>query len=129
MANPRFETLNRWLGRTRAISASVVAVAAFLAFTAVPAVAQTGSITGTVIGGQTGSPLPDVAVEVAGTDIAVATNAQGRFILRAPEPGTYTLVAERDGYATTVSEPLTLEALEVIDDYTLRWPRTRRAAS
>jgi len=108
MANPRFETLNRWLGRARAISASVVAVAAFLAFTAVPAVAQTGSITGTVVGGQTGSPLPDVAVSVAGTDISVATNAQGRFVILQAPTGQQTLTATLIGYgqeSVTVDVP------------------------
>lgn len=104
MANPRFETLNRWLGRARTVSASVVAVAAFLAFTAVPAVAQTGSITGTVIGGSTGSPLPDAAVTVVGTDISVATNGQGRFVILQAPTGQQTIQITLIGYGQETIE-------------------------
>jgi hypothetical protein len=36
------------------------------------------------------------------------TNQAGRFIIQAPGPGTFTLRAERIGYATIESEPFSL---------------------
>ena len=37
------------------------------------------------------------------------TNQAGRFLIRAPGPGTYTLRAERIGYETITSDPFSLE--------------------
>jgi hypothetical protein len=41
------------------------------------------------------------------------TNAAGRFILHAPEPGTYTVRAERIGYESVTSEPFPLEGSQI----------------
>lgn len=49
------------------------------------------------------------------TRLRVRTNARGEFLLRAPGAGSYTVFAERDGYASTVSEPLTLAVEQVLE--------------
>lgn len=41
------------------------------------------------------------------------TNAAGRFILRAPGPGTYTVRAERIGYESVTSDAFTLETSQI----------------
>lgn len=41
------------------------------------------------------------------------TNSAGRFILRAPGPGTYTVRAERIGFETVTSDPFSLEASQM----------------
>jgi hypothetical protein len=42
------------------------------------------------------------------------TNAAGRFLLRAPGPGRYTVRAERIGFETVSSEPFDLEATQIL---------------
>jgi len=46
--------------------------------------------------------------------IGVLTNAAGRFILRAPGPGTFTVKTDRIGYASVLSEPFSLEAPQIL---------------
>jgi len=56
-----------------------------------------------------------VLVDSAGSSAATAlTDRQGGFTLRAPGPGTFTLRAERVGYATTVSPAFPLAAGETV---------------
>jgi hypothetical protein len=45
-----------------------------------------------------------------GRDIGTLTDDDGRFQLRAPEPGRYRLRAERIGFKSTLSEVIELEA-------------------
>lgn len=47
------------------------------------------------------------------TRLRVRTDVRGRFFLRAPSEGQYTVYAERDGYASAVSEVLSLGVDEV----------------
>jgi len=41
------------------------------------------------------------------------TNASGRFLLRAPDPGTYTVKTDRIGYESVTSEPFVLEEAQI----------------
>lgn len=57
-----------------------------------------GTITGTVTG-DAGQPLSGVQIVVPGRGIGAITAADGRFTIGRVEPGTYTLRAQRIGYA------------------------------
>jgi len=100
-----------------------IGLSALLMFVAGARGAGAQVIEGTLLDADAQLPMAGAAIVMLDGDNEqirrVVTNAQGRFTLRAPEPGTYTLVAERDGYASTVSEPITLEELQVLDDYRL----------
>ncbi len=65
---------------------------------------------------QAGAPVPSARVmlrdESGRTVHSALTDASGRFSLRAPAAGRYVLRAERIGFATTTSGPLTLAAGE-----------------
>ncbi|GAB4163444.1 MAG: hypothetical protein Fur005_23010 [Roseiflexaceae bacterium] len=64
---------------------------------------------GGVVRDKQGQPIPYAQVQVEGTGTQGTTDAQGRFRLRVPRPGTYTLIAQ-DGQRTqrlqfTIDEP------------------------
>lgn len=81
---------------------------------AAPAAAQL--VTGTLVDRGTGEPLEGafvVLLDSAGVRRGgLLTNREGRYFLRAPGPGRYTIRAERIGYASTTSKPLMLAADE-----------------
>ena len=83
---------------------------------AAPLTAQT--VRGTLVDGA-GQAVGGAAVALrdsAGATVArELTGADGRFVVRAPRPGRYTLAAERIGYAASVSPPLALSAGETLD--------------
>ena len=61
--------------------------------------AQTGSVTGTVTSSGAGSaPLPDSRVLVAGTNLGVTTNQDGKFTLRGVPTGPVIIQVFRVGY-------------------------------
>lgn len=62
-----------------------------------PVAAQTGTITGHVVGAEDGRPVMSARVSVRGTSVAALTRADGAYTL-AVAPGTYTVVARRLGY-------------------------------
>ncbi|HJU88001.1 MAG TPA: SusC/RagA family TonB-linked outer membrane protein [Gemmatimonadaceae bacterium] len=64
----------------------------------VPALAQTGSITGTVTSIEGGVPIPGAQVRVLGTRFGDITGDDGRFAI-ALEAGTYTVRVSRIGFA------------------------------
>jgi len=61
--------------------------------------AQTVQITGTVTSADDGMPVPGASVQVKGTTIGVATNADGQYSLSVPQTAT-TLVFSFLGYQT-----------------------------
>ncbi len=77
-------------------------VALFL-WCATPLAAQNGTLTGTVVDAESGSPLADVAVEVLGLEETQAggvfTNAEGQYRFSLA-PGSYSVVFSRLGYGT-----------------------------
>jgi len=91
------------------MGASLVAVSLLTGF-ARPGAAQT--VQGQLIDASTGAPVEGALVLLlteAGEEAGgYLTNQAGRFILQAPEPGIYTLQAERIGYETTTSDPFPL---------------------
>lgn len=82
---------------------------------AAPARAQT--VSGRFVDAD-GAPIPSARVALQAESGAVVhsalTGADGQFTVRAPAAGRYVLRAERIGYASTVSEPLTLAAGEQV---------------
>jgi hypothetical protein len=82
---------------------------------ALPCSARSQTVSGNVTDDETGQPLAAVVVALvdeAGELRAQAlTDGEGRFVLRAPAPGTYALRAERLGRAT-----MELDGLEVGPD-------------
>lgn len=99
MQHPRLEKIARMCGgAVRRCSGTVLAAATLLAFTAVPALAQTGGLIGEVVGGTSGLPLGDVQVTVEGTGLGVLTNGQGRFLLLNVPVGQHTIVTTLIGF-------------------------------
>lgn len=78
--------------------AAVVAVAAALA--AAPIAAQTGTVTGTITDASNGAGIQSVQVFLVDTGLGTLTNASGRFLILNVPAGSYTLRAERLGFAT-----------------------------
>ena len=75
------------------------ALALLLALLAAPeALAQTGTISGTVIDGFTDEPIPGAAVRLENTTRGAATDIDGTYTIDNVEPGTYTLVATFIGF-------------------------------
>jgi hypothetical protein len=91
-----------------------VFIALTLSVSAAPAAAQL--VAGKLVDRATGKPLDGafvVLLDSAGTKQGgLLTNREGRYFLRAPGPGRYTIRAERIGYASATSEPLVLAADE-----------------
>lgn len=85
----------RWRRRLRAAPAAVLALLA--ATTA--AAQQTGTVTGAVTAQGGGQPLAGVTVRVAGTNLSVVTNPQGRYTLRGVPARQVTVRALRLGFA------------------------------
>ena len=78
--------------------AAVVAVASVLV--ASPVAAQTGTVTGTITDASNGAGIQSVQVYLVDTGLGTLTNATGRFLILNVPAGSYTLRAERLGYAT-----------------------------
>lgn len=65
--------------------------------------AQTGKISGTVVDGTTGEPLPFVNILIVGTTQGAASDIDGNFVIIGIKPGVYSVKASAIGYnATTI---------------------------
>jgi TonB-linked SusC/RagA family outer membrane protein len=71
--------------------------------------AQTGTVVGRVIAGQTGRPVPAAQVVVVGTSIGILADADGRFRLDNVPAGTHQVRAVRIGYQAA-GAPVTVQA-------------------
>ena len=76
---------------------SCAMMALSLLLSAVPAAAQTRTITGTVTDGATGQPLEGARVAVRGTALVVTTGADGKFTLGNVPQGNVVLAIRRIG--------------------------------
>lgn len=68
------------------------------------ALAQTGTITGTVTDAQTGEPLISANVVVEGTGLGAATDLDGNYTISGVEAGTLRIRARFLGYVTEATE-------------------------
>ncbi len=78
----------------------IFGVLTVVALFAVPAMAQTGKVTGVVNDASTGQPLEGAQIILQGTGLQTLTASNGRYFLINVPPGTYTVVARRIGYTT-----------------------------
>lgn len=92
------------------------ALATIAAIAALPALLSAQTITGRVTAEDTGAPLSDSRVVVAGTSVFTSTGADGRYTLRNVPTGTQTVRVLRVGYqeqkqqvTVTADQPLTLD--------------------
>ncbi len=75
-------------------------------------------VRGQLLNGETGLPLEGaMMVLLSGSQegTMALTNAAGRFLIRAPAPGSYRVRADRIGHASTLSNPFTLAAGDTVD--------------
>ena len=77
-----------------------------------------GTISGTVIDADSGTPLPGASVVIAGTSIGAATDIDGGYTIMLPQ-GSYTIVASFLGY-DEISELVTLRGSELTIDFSLQ---------
>lgn len=82
-------------------TAAVIALGALLLPADHIAAQQQATVTGQVVGARGGNPISDVQVYLVENQRGVLTGANGRFLIVNVAPGTYTIRAERIGYATT----------------------------
>lgn len=104
--------MNPSIRHTRA----ALALAAFGVLGTAPVLAQ--AVRGQLVDRANGAPISGafvVLLDQQEREVARAlTGDQGRFLLRAPGPGTYRLRSKRIGFRMTVSPPLVLEAEQTI---------------
>ncbi|MBN1348119.1 carboxypeptidase-like regulatory domain-containing protein [candidate division KSB1 bacterium] len=67
---------------------------------AAPLFAGLGKIAGTVTDAETGDPLPGASVQISGTLMGAATDAEGQYFILNVPPGSYVLKVAYMGYAT-----------------------------
>lgn len=95
-----------------------------VATTAPPALAQsTGTVDGQVISQRSGEPMASVQVFLDGTSFGSVTDSNGRFTIASVPAGTYSLRAQRIGFATG-SQTITVQAGQAV---TVRIALTDRA--
>ncbi len=111
MRSAPFERANR-VGLRSIVSGAALA----LAFLTPSLQAQTGSIVGRVIDGQTGRPIQTAQVAVAGTSLGALVDNEGRFRIDNVPVGTHEVRAIRIGYqpasvsvTVSVGNPVSVE--------------------
>ncbi len=85
-----------------------------------PALAQTGSISGVITDAETGSPLPGANVIIPALDIGAAADANGYYAIDEVPPGDYTLRVSFVGYQTAEIDVSVAPGEEVEQDITLQ---------
>ncbi len=73
-------------------------------FISTTAFSQTGKISGKILDGTSGKPLPFVNVIVIGTNYGAATDLEGNYIIIGVPPGTYSVKASAIGYTSVVTD-------------------------
>lgn len=76
------------------------------------ALAQTGSIEGTVIDGSTGEALPGANIAVEGQNVGASSDQDGRYSISDIDPGVYTVQASFVGYEEGIEENVEVVAGE-----------------
>lgn len=73
-------------------------------------IAQTGSLSGTILDEDTKETLIGVVVAIDGTTIGAATNIDGLYAIKGLQPGTYTVVIKSVGYNVVKIPAVKIEA-------------------
>lgn len=105
--NPR-KLMASWLGGCLAVLLA-----------AVPAFAQTGTITGTVTDQATGAPLVGAQVVVVGTNLSVSTNQSGRYLIPGVPAGERQVRAVLIGYGQKTFTVTVRPGESTIQDFAL----------
>ena len=108
----------------RFFSGLILAVLVTGLFLGSPAQAQYGKITGAVTDAATGESLPGANVAIEGTRQGATTDAEGRFLILAVDPGIYTLTASMVGFGTERRQNV-----RVVVDYTTTLDFTLREST
>ena len=84
------------------ITTTVALLVAFVSQASWALAGSSGGIAGTVTDAKTGAPLPGVRLQITSPSqsVTTTTDAKGHFIVFSLEPDSYTLTAQKDGYAT-----------------------------
>lgn len=96
---------------------------ALLAFAAAAAAQQAGSISGVVTDKDFEVPLANAKVMVVETGKSIVTDAAGGFLLTEMQPGSYTLIASKQGYLRVVRKALVVagqvseQRLDMLGDF------------
>lgn len=94
-------------------------ILAAVALMSTAAAAPAQIIRGVLLDDKTERPIELASVLLRDSAFVViarsVTDSAGNFLLRAPAPGTYTLLARRIGYRTDVSPPITLSASQLLE--------------
>lgn len=97
----------------------LISFAAFLLL-AVPAMAQTGAVSGTVRDAETGEAILGANIIIEGTTIGAATDLDGVYTIAGVPPGTRTLLVTYTGYRNgTVSVNINAGQTAQVDDVML----------
>ena len=80
---------------------------------ATPALAQTGTLTGTVTDSETGDPVPGANVSFVDLNRGAATDVDGNYTIENVPVGTHTLRASFVGYQTYTTD-VTIEANQAV---------------
>src|SRR5688572_15341195 len=82
-----------WSWRTHTPS-----VLSLLAVATTSAIAQTGTLSGTVTDKATKQPIDAVSIQIKGSNLTTRTRANGQYIILGVPPGTHAVIAKRLGY-------------------------------
>ena len=103
------------------VATTVLMIAVATALVAPPALAQNGSIHGTVHDAKSGEELVGANVVLVGTKLGAPTDIDGKFTVRNVPPGVYTVRAAYVGYTASSVTGVTVKPGEALKlDLTLR---------
>ena len=74
---------------------------------------QVGGIRGKVIDEEFLTPIGDVVISAEGSGARVSSDKDGNFFLQGLNPGNYILLASREGYSSTRSNPVVVRGGEI----------------
>src|SRR5690625_2327145 len=94
------------------VSRRIVPVILALMLITLPASAQTGSITGSIIDDETGETLIGANVSIDGTTVGTTSDFEGRYELRGLAPGRYDIRFSFIGYDALVVSGVSVTAEE-----------------
>ncbi|MQA91698.1 MAG: TonB-dependent receptor plug domain-containing protein, partial [Gemmatimonas sp.] len=80
---------------------------------------QQGTVTGRVVGDETGAPVGAAQVFIETLDIGVLSQADGRYLIQGVPAGTHTLTAVRIGYRTSTAEVTVNAGEAALQDFNL----------
>ena len=96
---PKHQTTGTvWRQQKTAVKWRIGALALALSVLGSHVSAQTGTVTGTLINGETGEPLSNVQLSLDGTDLGALSTNNGRFLILNVPDGQSELVAQLIGY-------------------------------